>query len=195
MPTVLFRFAIAAHPRQGWPQTGAGRRRGLTLRHTQKVQLPIRHTYISMWICGKFRPRICGLQQKGGRTYLSFRKGKGTRIRLPDDPSSLEFAQAYAAAMAGETIDNRVTPKTDGPGTLGALIADYKKNGSFQTLRATSKKGYTSRLETMRVAHGHRSVTGLTRDRTSSNIAAAIRASRSAWSICTRVIVIPSCSA
>jgi integrase len=104
-----------------------------------------------------------------GRTYLSFRKGKGPRIRLPDDPSSPEFAQAYAAAMAGETIDNRVTLKTDGAGTLGALISD-KKNGSFQRLRATSKKGYTTRLETMRVEHGHRSVIGLTRDRINTTI-------------------------
>jgi hypothetical protein len=34
-----------------------------------------------------------------GHTYLSFRKGKGARIRLPDDPLSDEFRAAYAAAL------------------------------------------------------------------------------------------------
>ncbi len=38
-----------------------------------------------------------------GHTYLSFRIGQGPRIRLPDNPKSPEFRQAYAAAMAGET--------------------------------------------------------------------------------------------
>jgi len=46
--------------------------------------------------------------------YLSFRIGKGPRIRLPDDPSSQEFRDAYVAAMAGETT-TKPTVKTDGP--------------------------------------------------------------------------------
>jgi enterobacteria phage integrase len=99
------------------------------------------------------------------KVYLSFRIGKGPRIRLPDDPMSPEFRVAYAAAMAGEKIDTRATLKNDAPGTVGALIADYLKNGGFPTLRPTSKKGYMSRLERIRRDHGHRSVSGLTRDR------------------------------
>src|SRR6476646_5506172 len=55
-----------------------------------------------------------------GHIYLSFRIGKGARIRLPDDPSSDEFRADYAAAMAGET---RPTIRRDQPGTIGALIA------------------------------------------------------------------------
>jgi enterobacteria phage integrase len=31
-----------------------------------------------------------------GHTYLSFRRGKGQRIRLPNDPTSPEFMTAYA---------------------------------------------------------------------------------------------------
>jgi enterobacteria phage integrase len=41
-----------------------------------------------------------------GKTYLSFRIRKGAggpRIRLPDDPTSQEFREAYAAAMMGQT--------------------------------------------------------------------------------------------
>jgi enterobacteria phage integrase len=97
-----------------------------------------------------------------GHTYLSFRIGQGPRIRLPDDPNSREFKAAYAAALAGETIDTRPTLKKDAPGTIGALITSYKKIGDYSSLRETSKKGYNTRLETIRVEHGHRTVAGMT---------------------------------
>jgi hypothetical protein len=71
----------------------------------------------------KLPPNVDRNQVKG-HTYLSFRLGKGPRIRLPDDPTSQEFRDAYAAAMAGET--SKPTVKKDAPGTIGALIASYK---------------------------------------------------------------------
>jgi hypothetical protein len=36
-------------------------------------------------------PPHCERNHVKGRTYLSFRIGKGQRIRLPDDPTSEEF--------------------------------------------------------------------------------------------------------
>jgi integrase len=111
----------------------------------------------------KLPPNVERNQVKG-HTYLSFRLGKGPRIRLPGDPTSQEFRDAYAAAMAGETA---VKPsiKKDAPGTIGALIASYKASGQFTGLGETSKTGYMSRLESIRVDHGHRAVAGLTKDR------------------------------
>src|ERR1035437_9393921 len=50
----------------------------------------------------KLPPHVERNQVKG-HTYLSFRIGKGARIRLPSDPTSEEFRQAYAAAMSGDT--------------------------------------------------------------------------------------------
>src|SRR5690349_773454 len=35
-----------------------------------------------------------------GKSYYSFRRGKGARIRLPGDPTSPEFLAAYQAAFA-----------------------------------------------------------------------------------------------
>lgn len=102
-----------------------------------------------------------------GRVYFSFRiKGVngGKRIRLPDDPTSPEFREAYAAAMAGQT-SVKPTIKKDAPGTIGALIASYMQSGQFKALSGTSKAGYMSRLEAIRVEHGHRSVVGLAKDR------------------------------
>jgi integrase len=101
--------------------------------------------------------------QVKGHTYLSFRLGKGPRIRLPDDPSSQEFRDAYAAAMS-ETAA-KPTVKKDAQGTIGALIASYKQTGQFKGLSETSTTGYLSRLEAIRVDHGHRAVAGLTKER------------------------------
>jgi integrase len=103
-----------------------------------------------------------------GHTYLSFRiKGAngGKRIRLPGDPTSPEFREAYAAAMAGNHITDRPTIKKDAPGTIGSLISSYMLTGQFTALNETSKAGYMSRLKTIRVDHGHRAVAGLTKDR------------------------------
>jgi hypothetical protein len=104
-----------------------------------------------------------------GRSYLSFRIGKGDRIRLPDDPTSQEFREAYVVAMAGQT-STTPTIKRDAPGTIGALITSYKQTGKFKALSQTSKAGYMSRFEAIRVLHGHRSIVGLTKERIESKI-------------------------
>src|SRR5258705_2220059 len=101
-----------------------------------------------------------------GHNYLSFRIGKGPRLRLPNDPTSQEFREAYAAALSGDLDERRLSwAKKDAPGSIGALIASYMRSAGFIKLRDTSKKGYMGRLETIRVDHGDRSVSGLTRER------------------------------
>lgn len=98
-----------------------------------------------------------------GKTYLYFRIGKGKRVRLPDDPTSPEFRDAYSVAAASASIAPK--PKTDEFGTIGALIVSYKASGAYKGLSVGSKAGYTSRLEQIRIDHGHRAVAGLTKDR------------------------------
>jgi enterobacteria phage integrase len=102
------------------------------------------------------------------RPYLYFRiKSKGgPYIRLPDDPTSEEFRQAYAAAL-GSPLP--AVPQ-DGPGTIAALIDSYLRSAAFLALGATSKAGYSSRLATMRRDHGHRHVAQMTRDRIETRI-------------------------
>ena len=109
-----------------------------------------------------------------GHTYLSFRIGQGPRIRLPDNPNSQEFRAAYAEALTGEAVDSRPTVKHDKPGTIGALIVSYKTIGGFTVLRATSKKGYTTRLGAIRVEHGHRTVAGMTAESIKTKILAPL---------------------
>jgi integrase len=98
-----------------------------------------------------------------GHTYLSFRRGKGARIRLPDDPTSEAFREAYNAALTGQPAPARPGVTRAAPGTIAALIASYKRSPEYIGLRAISRKQYDHRLETLREDHGHRSVAGMTR--------------------------------
>ena len=111
-------------------------------------------------------PRFVEKNVVKGHVYLSFRRGKGPRVRLPSDPRSVEFQEAYAAALAGNAVVIREAKREAvQDGTLAALIVSYRKSAGFIRLRATSKPGYISRLDAMRRAHGHRTVKGLTRER------------------------------
>jgi enterobacteria phage integrase len=105
-----------------------------------------------------------------GKTYLSFRIGRGPRIRLPDDPRSEEFQEAYHAAVLGQMSPARQRKLTPAPGTIAELIVSYMKSDAYRNLRATTKKGYVSRIEALRTDHGHRHVSGMTRERIEAGI-------------------------
>lgn len=98
-----------------------------------------------------------------GKSYYSFRRGKGARVRLPDDPTSPEFLAAYQAAFAGAPpAEERGKIMRVEPYSIGALIASYKQSMEYKRLREkTSKPQYDMRLELIREQHGHRSVKGL----------------------------------
>jgi hypothetical protein len=100
-----------------------------------------------------------------GKTYLSFRIGQGSRIRLPDDPRSKEFQEAYHAALLGQMSTQHQRKLPPAPGTIGDLIVSYMKSDAYRNLRATTKKGYSSRIEALRADHGHRAVFRLTHAR------------------------------
>ena len=111
-------------------------------------------------------PRYVEKNVVRGYVYLSFRRGKGPRVKLPSDPTSPEFHEAYAAALAGEAVVMReMKREVVQDGTIAALIISYRRSAAFVELRATTKPGYISRLDTIRRAHGDRSVKGLTRER------------------------------
>lgn len=104
-----------------------------------------------------------------GNVYLSYRLGKGPRIRLPSNPDSDEFRRAYTAAINSE-IDTRPKPTTDVPKSLGALITSYLRSDAFLVLGKSSKSGYMGRLDLLRREHGHRSVIGMTKERIEEHI-------------------------
>lgn len=109
----------------------------------------------------------CNLSK--GKAYLYFRRGKGDRVRLPDDPASEEFRLAYVRAISGEpSVRHRTL--SPGMGTIAALVASYKASRAYQALRASTKKSYATALEHLRTVHGDRLVSQMTRSRIESVI-------------------------
>jgi integrase len=84
---------------------------------------------------------------------------------LPDAIGSDEFNAAYHAALLSQPAHARGGLVRAAPGTIAALIASYMKSAAYTGCRETTKKGYASRIEELRTQHGHRSVSGLTRER------------------------------
>jgi integrase len=85
---------------------------------------------------------------------------------LPTTIGSTEFNAAYQAALAGQTTGiNRERWEAAKAGTIAALVVSYLRSPSYQGLRDTTKKGYSSRLEALRNHHGHRSLAGMKRER------------------------------
>lgn len=99
-----------------------------------------------------------------GITYLSYRIGKGPRTKLPSDPSTDEFREAYAAAIAGAAPTAPKATESNAR-SIAALITSYLGSEAFRSLGDGSKPGYRSRLDQIKRDHGHRAVVGLTKDR------------------------------
>jgi integrase len=98
-----------------------------------------------------------------GRAYYSFRRGKGSRIKLPDIGSP-DFDEAYAAALLGQARTRKAGPE-HAHGTIGAVIVSYLGSTKFLRTRQTTKIGSRRRLEVLRSKHGHRPIAGLTSHR------------------------------
>jgi integrase len=98
------------------------------------------------------------------RIRFYFRIGKGPRTRLPDYGTD-EFNTTYAQMLAGNLPEKRERRAGEIGGSFAALIRLYKQSPEYIGLRATSKKGYDTRLERIRVDHGHRIVRNTTRER------------------------------
>lgn len=94
-----------------------------------------------------------------------FRKRPGPRYPLPSDPASDDFVEAYSAALSGSVKAKRLRREAEKPRSIAALVRSYLSSTRYTNLRATTKKSYKSRLEAIRIGHGHRAVAGLTMDR------------------------------
>lgn len=94
-----------------------------------------------------------------------FRQGKGPRIPLAAQIGSDDFNTAYQAALAGQIATKRERKTPIITDTIEALIFSYKHSANYLGLRETTKLGYASRIEALLINHGHRTVSGLTRER------------------------------
>ena len=85
-----------------------------------------------------------------GRLYYYYHPGRGTtkagqRVRLPDDPRSSEFWQAYESLIQ-QALDEASGPA---PGSVDALIEAYLASPDFTCKSAKTQKEYTRYLQTI----------------------------------------------
>ena len=103
-------------------------------------------------------------RDRTGRVRYYFRRGKGRRVALPGEPGSPEFEAAYSEALAGNLKPREELRPSLKAGTIAWGIASYMRSSGYLQLRETSRKGYLSRLEILRRDHGHRTISGMTRE-------------------------------
>lgn len=116
-------------------------------------------------------PRYCErFTDRHGRCRVYFRRGKGARIALPTDPTTEAFEEAYANALAGMVAERKKRPAPDAAGTLGGLIVSYKSSPAYAALRQTTRTAYRTPLEALRTTHGHRTLSGMSRERINEKI-------------------------
>ena len=114
----------------------------------------------------KLPPYVECWRDPHGKSAGYYRRDRGARIALPNAIGSPVFNRAYEAALAGRLSDPTLArPAVAAQGTLEALVRIYVQSREYRDLRATTKAGYSSRLETIRTTHGHRLVAEMTRER------------------------------
>ncbi len=105
------------------------------------------------------------LKRAKGRLYGYYRRdGRVTRIK--GDPGTPAFLEAYnaihRASEAGKIPTSQ--PETAIPGSLRALIEDYKKSGKFKQMAAATRASYLWVLEWLLPRYGNLPVADLPRD-------------------------------
>lgn len=72
-----------------------------------------------------------------GNPVWYFRRGKGKRIRLPNDYGSEAFKEAYEAALVGEPVQKK---QAGGAGTLRWLWKRYQDSGAWSDLSNATRR-------------------------------------------------------
>lgn len=87
-------------------------------------------------------------KDRHGKLRCYFRRPGFPGVALPGRPGSVEFAQAYAAAM--EAAKRQIGEDRVAPGTLSAIIVDYYESAKFERLTEGTKRTYRRALESFR---------------------------------------------
>jgi hypothetical protein len=101
----------------------------------------IRLQYVQAWVDGE------------GRVHRYFRRPGWPRVRLPGLPGSIEFMDAYRAALDGPAFPIGAAKRSK-PGSLSAAIAGYYTSLEFRALAAGTQAMRWAILERFRTAHG-----------------------------------------
>lgn len=100
-------------------------------------------------------PYVNSYRDRHGRIRHYVRRAGMKNVALPDDPTTAEFMQAYREAL-GLKPNQSVPRKIGGaPGTMGALIAEYKKAPDFCELKESTRAEYSRYLDRIDEKFGH----------------------------------------
>ena len=111
-------------------------------------------------------PFVKEYTDRHGERRRYFRKPGFKSVPLPGVPGSPEFMEVYNAAMGTPEV-----PKPRfAPGTVAALITDYKSGPAFKNLATSSKKAYCLVLDLFSTKHGHRLVRDMPRDKVAAYV-------------------------
>jgi integrase len=91
-----------------------------------------------------------------GKARHYFRKPGRRTVPLPGLPGSLEFMEAYQAALG--TPPPVSASRDHKPGSVAALVTDYLKSADFSNLKPNSQRVYRIAIDAFSTLHGHRMV-------------------------------------
>jgi integrase len=106
------------------------------------------------------------LKRAKGRLYGYYRRN-GKTTRVPGDPASRAFRDAYEAIHAGaeQTAAGTAPNRPDVlPGSLRALVQQYKASGEYRQLTPATQKGYMRILDPLLPKYGDLLVRDLHRE-------------------------------
>lgn len=86
----------------------------------------------------KLPPFVQRERSRHGRVKFFFRKGKGARIRLPNDLASDDFAAAYAKALSG-TIEAPKKEQIPDPKSFRWLVDRYRESAVWKGLSEATR--------------------------------------------------------
>jgi integrase len=104
-----------------------------------------------------------------------FRRRGHKQIALPGMPGSIEFEQAYAAAMANEPLPSTIGAKRIRTGSIDALVIAYFNSPMFLGLASATQATYRGILEAFTREHGAKPLALLTRKHLEAMLARKMR--------------------
>jgi enterobacteria phage integrase len=122
-----------------------------------------------------------------GKPRYYFRRPGSRSVKLPGLPGSMEFMDAYQAALA-TVAPPLPSPKHVMRGSLAEIVAGYFRSAAFANLSDSSQKRYRIVLNPIIAAHGHRLVRELPKT-AARNIIEAIGATRPGMANLTRAAI------
>ena len=103
---------------------------------------------------------VKAFRDRHGKQRHYFRRRGFATVALPGDPGSIEFAEAYKAALASGPRE--IGADRTAPGSFAALIVDFYKSAGFLATRPITQRTYRNTLERFRVTFGDMPVRAMT---------------------------------